>query len=66
MSAEFINAVLAVLNESVEFEEGDRNPSPTVPSGPADATDFALQATDPQSSEIRFAAIVSSCMAKIR
>ena len=66
MSTEFMSAVLAALNETAEVEEGDRDPSQTVPTEPAEAIDIALQATDPQSSETRFAAIVSSCMAKIR
>jgi hypothetical protein len=65
VSAEFMSAMLAALNESVEIA-GDWNPDSIVSRGLAEATSPALPGTHLESSEIRFAALVNSCMAKLR
>lgn len=64
MTDRFMSAVLAALNESAEVKESDWNSTETVLRGPADQA--GIQAPAPQAAEDRFAATVSSCMAKIR
>ena len=61
-----MSVVLAALNQSAEVKESDWNSIEAVLRGSVDAADVGLQAVGQQVSENRFAATVSSGMAKIR
>jgi hypothetical protein len=64
MSERFTSALLAALNESTEFKDNGWNSIEEVLRGQSPSTDFGP--SQPQGSENRFAAVVSSGMAKIR
>jgi hypothetical protein len=66
MSAKFMSAVLAALNNSTELSESDESPIETVPDERVDAVEVGPQTAGLQGSESRFATIISSCLAKIR
>jgi hypothetical protein len=71
MPERFMNAVLAALNESAEVKDSDWKSIEAVlrgAVGPADVEiqDVEIQDAGPQISENRFAATVSSCMARVR
>jgi hypothetical protein len=67
MSDKFTDALLTALNESTEVQESDWNSIAAVLRGPIAAADDRPQVTiHPPASENRYAATVSSCMAKIR
>jgi hypothetical protein len=66
MPDKFISAVLAALNESTELVESDWNPIEPAPAEPVDTVEAEPPGAGLEGSEIRFAATVSSCMAKIR
>jgi hypothetical protein len=63
VSTRFMSAVLAALNESSELSESDLNSIEAVRVEPVVEVDASA---GPLGSEIRFAATVGSCMAKIR
>jgi hypothetical protein len=65
MSDRFTDALLAALNESAEAREGDWDSIAAVLRVPIASADAPTQGAVP-ASENRFAATVSSCMAKIR
>lgn len=65
MSDRFTDALLAALNESAEANESDWDSVAAVLREPVDLVDVPAQQPAP-TSENRFAATVSSCMAKIR
>jgi hypothetical protein len=62
----FMRAVLAALNESTELVESDWNPTEAAPDEPVGTVEAGPPGAGLEGSEIRFAATVSSCMAKIR
>jgi hypothetical protein len=66
MSAKFMSAVLAALNESSVVAESDWNSTEAPPNKPIDLPEDSLQTGEALGSENRFAVTVSSCMAKIR
>ena len=67
MSDRFTDALLAALNEAAEEDESDWDSIAAVLRGPVAPADAQTQeAVDPPASENRFAATVSSCMARIR
>jgi hypothetical protein len=66
MTDRFMSAVLAALNESAEVKDSDWHSIEAVLRGSVDPVDDGLQAAGSQVSENRFAATVSSCMARIR
>ena len=66
MPDRFMTAVLAALNESAEVKEADWHSIEAVLRGAVDPADVELQGAGPQISENRFAATVSSCMARAR
>jgi hypothetical protein len=67
MPDRFSSALLAALNDSVEVKESDWNSIAAVLRGPIDAPDIRLRKTvDAPASENRFAATISSGMARVR
>lgn len=66
MADKFTSALLAALNESAEINESDWNAIEPVPRAPIDPVEVELHAAGPLVSENRFAATISSVMAKIR
>ena len=66
MTDRFMSAVLAALNESAEGKESGWNSIEAVLRGSHDPVDVGMQTAGPQLSENRFAATISSGMAKIR
>ena len=66
MPDKFISAVLAALNKSTELAERDWNPIEPAPDEPVDKVEAVPPGAGLEASEVRFAATVSSCMAKIR
>ena len=66
MSAKFLSAALAALNESSVVAESDWNSPEASSNKPIDLPCDGLQTSEAQGSENRFAVTVSSCMAKIR
>lgn len=66
MPDKFMSAVLAALNESAELTESDLNPIEPAPAEPVDTVEAKPAGAALEGSAIRFAATVSSCMAKIR
>jgi hypothetical protein len=66
MTDRFMSAALAALNESAEVKESDWNSIEAVLRGSHDPVDVGLQAAGPQLPENRFAATISSGLAKIR
>jgi hypothetical protein len=65
MPDRFSNALLAALNESVELKESDWNSIAAVLRGPMEPA-ATRQAPHVSASENRFAATISSGMAKVR
>jgi hypothetical protein len=61
-----MSVVLAALNQSAEVKESDWNSIEAVLRGPVGLVDVGLQAAGSQVSENRFAATISSGMARIR
>jgi hypothetical protein len=66
MPERFMSAVLAALNESAEVKESDWKSIEAVLRGAAGPADAEMQGAGSQISENRFAATVSSCMARVR
>jgi hypothetical protein len=66
MPDRFASALLAALNESAEVKESDWNSIEAVLRGSLNLVDTEPQLASAQISENRFAATVSSGMAKIR
>lgn len=66
MSDKFSNALLAALNASVEVKEGDWDSIAKVLRGSVNTIDEGSEDTEPQTPENRFAATVSTYMAKVR
>lgn len=66
MTDRFMSAVLAALNESAEVKESDWNSIERVLRGSLDSIDVQPQMAGLHTAENRFAATISSGMAKIR
>ncbi|KRQ94753.1 hypothetical protein CQ12_04290 [Bradyrhizobium jicamae] len=67
MSDRFTSALLTALNEAAEVKESDWTSIEAVLRGPVAAADAQTQvAVYPPDPENRFAATVSSCMARVR
>jgi hypothetical protein len=66
MSDKFTDALLKALNESTEVNESDWNSIAAVLRGPAVAAAPSQETICAPAPENRYAATVSSCMAKIR
>ena len=66
MTDRFMSAALAALNQSAEVDESDWNSIEAVLRGSVDPVDVEPRAVRPQVSENRFAATISSGMAKVR
>ena len=66
MTDRIMSAVLAALNQSAEVKESDWNSIEAVLPGPVGLVDVSLKAAGSQVSENRFAATISSGMARIR
>jgi len=67
MPDRFSNALLAALNEAVEAKESDWNSIAALLRAPIDAADSRPQTTaHVPAPENRFAATISSCMARVR
>jgi hypothetical protein len=66
MPDRFMSAVLTALNESAEVKQSDWQSIEAVLRGAVAPADVELQGAGPRISENRFAATVSSCMARAR
>lgn len=66
MPDRFMNAVLAALNESAEVKDSDWKSIEALLRGAAGPADGEIEGAGPQIPENRFAATVSSCMARAR
>ena len=67
MSDRFTSALLAALNESAEMKDSDTSSAAAAPHEDAvDPLDTGPAAAESEVSENKFAAIISSCMAKFR
>jgi hypothetical protein len=66
MTDKFTSALLAALNESTEVNESDWNSIGAVLRAPRDPAKAELRAVGSPVSENRYAATISSVMAKIR